>query len=371
MKRPILIYILQKEFKQIFRNKGMLPIMFIMPVVQLMVLSFAATFEMKDIKINIIDHDKSPASRQLISKFKGSRFYSIINYSDAYNISENDLKSNKADLILDIPQYFERDIIKEDASKVKLTINAINGSAAGLVSAYTMSIIKDFNKDLIVETLGKNIEMPIKTSTSYWYNPELNYKTYMVPGILVLLVSIISLFLSAMNIVREKEMGTIEQINVTPILKYQFVAGKLIPFWVIAMFELGLGLLLAKLIFSLPMLGSVGVVFSFAGIYILTLLGIGLFISTISETQQQAMFIAWFLMVIFILLSGLFTPVESMPQWAQNLNIVNPISYFVKVIRMVLLKGAGFKELGTEFLSMSVYAFIAITLAVRMYRKKS
>ena len=137
------------------------------------------------------------------------------------------------------------------------------------------------------------------------------------------------------------------------------------------MFELGLGLLLAKLIFSLPMLGSVGVVFSFAGIYILTLLGIGLFISTISETQQQAMFIAWFLMVIFILLSGLFTPVESMPQWAQNLNIVNPISYFVKVIRMVLLKGAGFKELGTEFLSMSVYAFIAITLAVRMYRKKS
>ena len=168
MKRPILIYILQKEFKQIFRNKGMLPIMFIMPVVQLMVLSFAATFEMKDIKINIIDKDKTPASRQLISKFKGSRFYSIINYSDAYNISENDLKSNKADLILDIPQYFERDIIKEDASKVKLTINAINGSAAGLVSAYTMSIIKDFNKDLIVETLGKNVEMPIKTSTSYW-----------------------------------------------------------------------------------------------------------------------------------------------------------------------------------------------------------
>ncbi len=371
MKRPILFFILQKEFKQIFRNKGMLPIMFIMPVVQLLILSFAATFEMKDIKINIVDNDKTPASRELISKFKGSKFYTIINYTDAYNVAENDLKSNKADVILQIPQYFEKNLIKENASKVKLTINAINGSAAGLVSAYTMSIIKEFNKAMIVETLGMNIEMPVKTNTSYWFNPELDYKTYMVPGILVLLVSIISLFLSSMNIVREKEMGTIEQINVTPILKYQFVAGKLIPFWIIAMFELAIGLTLAKLIFALPMLGNVSIIFLFAGLYILALLGLGLFISTISDTQQQAMFIAWFLMVVFILLSGLFTPVESMPLWAQNLNIINPISYFIKVMRMVLLKGAGLKELSTQFIAMAIYAFISITLAVRMYKKKS
>ena len=371
MKKPILLYILQKEFTQIFRNKGMLPVMFIMPVVQLLVLSFAATFEMKDIKINIIDNDKTPASRELVSKFKGSKFYTIVNYTDAYNVAETDLKTNKADIILQIPEYFEKNIVKEDAAKVKLTINAINGSAAGLVSAYTMSIIKDFNKDLIVETLGTKMEMPIKTNTSYWFNPELDYKTYMVPGILVLLVSIISLFLSSMNIVREKEMGTIEQINVTPILKYEFVAGKLIPFWIIAMFELAFGLLIAKLIFSLPMLGNVGVVFLFAGLYILALLGLGLFISTISDTQQQAMFIAWFLMVVFILLSGLFTPVESMPHWAQNLNIINPISYFIKVMRMVLLKGSGIKDLSTQFIGMSIYAVISISLAIRMYKKKN
>ncbi|MFZ4741812.1 MAG: ABC transporter permease, partial [Bacteroidales bacterium] len=250
-----ILFILQKEFTQIFRNKSMMPIMFVMPIVQLLVLSFAATFEMKNIKIHIVDMDKTPQSRAMISKFKGSKFYTIINYSDAYKIAENDLKTNKADVILQIPQYFERDLTKEDKASVQLTINAINGSAAGLINAYTFSIIKDFNRNILMDTYGQKLEMPIQTNSSFWYNPQLDYKTYMVPGILVLLVTIIGLFLSAMNVVREKEIGTIEQINVTPIHKYQFIAGKLIPFWIIAMFELAFGLLIAKLIFSLPILG--------------------------------------------------------------------------------------------------------------------
>jgi ABC-2 type transport system permease protein len=349
----------------------MLPIMFVMPIVQLLVLSFAATFEMKNIKIHIVDMDKTPQSRAMISKFKGSKFYSIINYADAYKIAENDLKTNKADVILQIPQYFERDLMKEDKASVQLTINAINGSAAGLIKAYTFSIIKDFNSNILMDNYGQKIEMPIQINSSFWYNPQLDYKTYMVPGILVLLVTIIGLFLSAMNVVREKEIGTIEQINVTPIHKYQFIAGKLIPFWFIAMFELAFGLLIAKLIFTLPVLGNVGIVFTVAAVYILAVLGIGLLISTITNTQQQAMFIAWFFMVVFLLMSGLFTPIESMPNWAQQINIINPIAYFIKVIRMVLLKGSGFSDILPEFFSLVVYAFAVLTLAVRLYKKRN
>jgi ABC-2 type transport system permease protein len=367
----IILYLLQKEFIQIFRNKSMLPIMFVMPIVQLLVLSFAATFEMKNIKINITDNDHSSTSRALISKFRGSPFYTVVNYSDAYKWAENDLKTNKADMILQIPQNFERELARENKAKLQLTINAINGSAAGLMNAYTFSIIRDFNRNLIIETYGTELDMPVQTSTLYWFNPELNYKTYMVPGILVLLVTIIGMFLSSMNVVREKEIGTIEQINVTPIHKYQFIAGKLIPFWIIAMFELAFGLLIAKIVFALPILGSLGVVFSVAAIYILVVLAIGLFVSTISNTQQQAMFIAWFFMLVFIMMSGLFTPVESMPVWARQFNTINPIAYFIKVMRMVLLKGSGFADILHEIFSLALYAIIVLTLAVNLYKKKN
>ena len=366
-----ILYLLQKEFIQIFRNKAMLPLMFVMPIIQLLVLSYAATFEMKNIKIHIIDMDKSSMSRALISKFNGSKFYTLANYSDAYKTAENDLKVNKADMVLQIPPHFERDLMRDDQAKLQMTINAINGSAAGLINAYSFSIIKEFNRNAIIETYGTPLEMPIKTTTSFWYNPQLDYKTYMVPGILVLLVTIIGLFLAAMNVVREKEIGTIEQINVTPIHKYQFIAGKLIPFWLIAMFELALGLLIAKIVFSLPVLGNVGIVFTVASVYIVAVLGIGLLISTITNTQQQAMFIAWFFMVIFLLMSGLFTPIESMPSWAQQLNIINPIAYFIKVMRMVLLKGSGLIDIMPQFLSLTVYALAVLTLAVSLYRKRN
>ncbi len=366
-----ILYLLQKEFIQIFRNKTMLPIIFVMPVMQLLILSYAATFEMKNIKLHITDRDQSSMSRSLISKFKASGFYTIVNYSDVYKIAENDLKVNKADMILQIPDHFERDLIRDDKAKLQITINAINGSAAGLINAYTFSIIKDFNRNVLIETYGTRLEMPIQTTTSYWYNPQLDYKTYMVPGILVLLITIIGMFLSSMNVVREKELGTIEQINVTPIHKYQFIAGKLIPFWVIAMFELAFGLLLAKIVFALPVLGNVGVVFAVAAVYILVVLALGLLISTLTNTQQQAMFIAWFFMVIFIMMSGLFTPVESMPVWAQKVNIINPVAYFIKVMRMVLLKGSGFADILHEIFSLAIYAIVVLLMAVGLYRKKN
>jgi ABC-2 type transport system permease protein len=224
-------------------------------------------------------------------------------------------------------------------------INAINGTAAGLINFYATSVISDFNKNLLSEQIyitPHKIPENINIIYSYWYNPELNYKIYMLPGILVILVTIIGMFLSALNLVREKEMGTIEQINVTPIKKYHFIIGKLLPFWFIALFELAFGLTVGKLLFNIPIVGSLPLLFGFASVYLLVVLGIGLFISTVSNTQQQVMFLCFFFMIIFILMSGLFTPTESMPEWAQQVNILNPFAYFMKVIRMILLKGSGF-----------------------------
>ncbi|MEZ5146503.1 MAG: ABC transporter permease [Bacteroidales bacterium] len=271
-----------------------------------------------------------------------------------------------------MPNGFEKNLVSGEVSDVQLLVNAINATVAGLTNAYSNYVIADFNKQMISENV--NIIQPVKLKSvdvtySYWYNPELNYKIYMLPGILVILITIIGAFLAALNIVREKEMGTIEQINVTPVQKFQFITGKLVPFWIIAMFELGFGLTLGKIIFDIPIVGNLGVLFGFAGVYLLVALGLGLLVSTMASTQQQVMFIIFFFLLTFIMMSGIFTPVESMPDWAQKVNIINPFAYFMRVIRMVLLKGSGFRDISREFFSLLIYAAIILSLAVWRYRK--
>ena len=217
----------------------------------------------------------------------------------------------------------------------------------------------------------KNIPMNIMSIPSFWYNKTLNYKTFMVPGILVLLVTMITLFLSGMNIVREKEIGTLEQMNVTPIKKHQFIIGKLFPFWILGMFLLTVGLLIARVLFNVPMVGSLGLMYFYTSIYILVILGMGLYISNYTDTQQQAMFIAWFFMVIFILMSGLFTPIESMPPWAQFLTDFNPIKYYVEVMRMVMPKGSSFIDILPQLIKTTIYAIVMNAMAVLSYKKTS
>jgi len=348
----------------------MLPIIFVIPVVQLLILAFAVTFEIKNINLVIVDMDHSVTSRQLVSKFSAPPFYHIKAYANSYMEAEEQLKTGKAHQILIIPSQFEHDLQKESKASAQLITNAIDGSAAAIMNAYGSSIILDYNKDILVDLSGGlDIKSPFDIRYSFWFNPQLNYKTYMVPGILVLLVTIIGMFLSSMNIVREKEMGTIEQINVSPVKKYQFVIGKLLPFWFIALFELGFGLTLARVVFDIPILGSLWLIFGVASVYLLAVLGIGLFISTIVNTQQQAMFLAWFLVVVFVMMSGLFTPVDSMPEWAQNINIINPIAYFIRIIRMIMLKGSQFQDILKPFMAITIYAVTSLTLAVWRYRK--
>ena len=366
-------YIIQKEFKQIFRNKAMLPLIFILPLIQLVILSNAATFEVKDIKFSYVDHDKTSFSRELIDKFKASTYFNVITDFSSNKIANEAMLKGEVDVVLEIPLYFERNLLKNKKASLSVNINAIDGAAAGVENVYINQIVQSFNKNALVELLQPSdmSSMPksILSIPSFWYNKTLNYKTFMVPGILVLLVTMITLFLSGMNIVREKEIGTLEQMNVTPIKKYQFIIGKLFPFWVLGMVLLTVGVVISKLIFDIPIVGSMLLMYVYSSIYILVILGMGLFISNYTDTQQQAMFIAWFFVVIFILMSGLFTPIESMPDWAQFLTEFNPIKYYVEVMRMVMLKGSGFNDILSPFIKTTIYAVIMNGLAVWSYKK--
>ncbi len=366
-----IVFILQKEFIQIFRNKTMLPLIFVLPVVQLLILVNAATLEMKNINLVVVNHDMSATSQQLVSGFEGSRFFKV-RYEQTENVALNALVDNSARAVLVIPAGFEKELIRENKGSVQLLVNAIDGMVAGLINVYAGNIISTFHQNLIVEWLNpaaQTTTLPIDISHRFWYNPNLTYSIYMVPGILVILVTVIGMFLTAINIVREKELGTIEQINVTPIKKYQFIIGKLIPFLIIALFELAFGLTLGRLVFGLPMLGSLWLLFLVAFVYLLVALGLGLLLSAISSTQQQVMFTIFFFLLMFILMSGIFTPTESMPQWAHTINIINPFKYFMQANRMILLKGSGLQDVAGELRALSIYAAIALGFAVWRYRK--
>ncbi len=351
----------------------MLPIIIIVPVVQLIILVHAATMEMKHIELYVVDKDLSASSKKLINKFSGSPFFIISDIGFSINEAESAMKKNKTDVILNIPPDFERSLLSGNSSDLQLLIDGINGMKAGLINAYASAVITGFSNQIFkeqgMEALVNTGMKTINTKYSFWYNTMLNFKFYMVPGILVILVSMIGLFLTALNIVREKETGTIEQINVTPVKKYQLLAGKLVPFWIIALFELGFGLILGKILFKIPVEGSIVLLFSFAGVFLLAVLGIGLLISTMANTQQQVMFMVFFFMLTFILMSGIFTPEESMPYWAQKVNLLNPFSYFMRVIRMILLKGSGFKDILRDFTAITIYSILILSTAIWRYRK--
>ncbi len=369
----ILLYILQKEFIQVFRNRMMLPIIFLMPIFQLIILVYAATFEVKRVDVAVVDYDRSSLSVELINRIEHNPIFRIDYYLDTQKEAENMMQRNKADIALIIPNNFDKKLNIGANPDIQMLADAIVGNAAQLGSAYLSAIIMDFNKDVLVRKSAGLVAPTnqISISPSYWYNEQLNYKIYMAPGILVVLITIVGMLLGSINLVREKELGTIEQINVTPVKKWQFIAGKLLPFLIIGIFELCFGLGLAHLLFDMPIRGNFFSLLLGASIYLTLLLSIGLFFSTISETQQQIAFIGFFCLIVFIMLSGLLTPVESMPAWAQYLNRINPLYYFVRILRGIILKGATLSDLRQELIVLSIFAIGMFTLAIRLYKKRS
>lgn len=367
-----ILYILQKEFIQILRNKTILRMILILPVMQMLILVFAATNDLKTVNVYVVDKDLSTASRKMIDKFEASPFFRIRETGFSDDQAEDALKRENVDLVISIPQKFEADLRRDDKAEVQLLINAINQSKAELIYNYSGNILQGFNRNLIADWKGLpefNPPKKITVDQNFWFNAELDYKWYMAPGILSILVTIVGMFLSGMNLVREKELGTTEQLNVTPIKKYQFILGKLIPFVFIALFDLAFGLVIARFVFDLPIVGNLPLLFGFATLYLIGALGLGLFISTLADTQQQVMFVSYFFLMIFILMGGVFTAVENMPALAQKFDHLNPIYYFIRIMRNVILKGSGFMDLLPEFISLSVIGVTFLSLAIWRYRK--
>ncbi|MCW3107132.1 MAG: transporter permease [Segetibacter sp.] len=367
-------FLLQKEFKQVFRDPAILRIIFIMPVMQLLLLPWAADYEVKNIKLVVVDHDHSDYSRQFITKVTASGYFLLDSYTSSYNQASQQIADDKADIAIEIPAHFEKDLVKESEASLFLAVNAINGVKAVLGAAYLQSIINDYNNEIRT----KWIQMPrlspepvIDVVTANWFNPLMNYKWFMVPGILVVLVTMVGSFLASLNIVKEKEIGTIEQINVTPVKKYHFILGKLIPFWILGLIILSIGLLISWLAYGIVPLGSLFTIYVFAAAYLLAVLGLGLLVSTFCSTQQQAMLISFFMMMIFILLGGLYTPIESMPVWAQWITKFNPVTYFIEVMRLVILKGSSLADIQSQIGIILLFAVLLNSWAVINYRKRA
>lgn len=372
------------EVLHVLRDRATLAQVIAVPVVQLIVLANAATFSIRQTPAYVVDQDHTVASRGLVDRLAASGRFRITGASGSADLANDAMLTGATTLVMTIPAEFEQSLVRTGSATVQLWVNAEKGSAAGIVQSYATRILSAYATELgatlrpsrlTVRAASRAEPVPgrsqIEVRGRSWYNPTQNYKHYMVPGILVALVTLISTMLTAQNIAREKELGTLEQLNVTPITRGQFIAAKLLPFWVLALIDLTLGLLVARFIFGVPMRGSVLLLYGAAAAYLVVTLGVGLLISTRVDTQQQAMFVTFFIMMIYLLMSGLFTPVDSMPRWVQVAAEFNPVKHFVSIARAILIKGAGLAEIAKPLVILVVFAVGFFSLAVRQYSKRA
>lgn len=372
----MLKFLIEKEFKQIFRDSFLPKMILAMPLMMMFLFPWAANQEVKDVKLSVVDNDHSTYSERLVQKIASSGYFKIENVSATNTEAISSIESGQADIIFEIQDEFERNMVNEGIGHVMISANSVNGTKGSLGSSYLSSILTDYSGELRSEYGGQTVnaaaEIPsFSVMPQYKFNPHLDYKVFMVPALMVMLLTMLCGFLPALNIVGEKEAGTIEQMNVTPVKKLVFVLAKLIPYWAIGFIVLSICMGLAALVYGLFPVGSLLTIFLFATIYILVVSGMGLVISNYSDTMQQAMFVMFFFMMILLLMSGLFTPVASMPQWAQAITTINPLKYFMQVMRLVYLKGSAFGELIPQFFTLCGFAVVLNTWAVFSYKKSN
>jgi ABC-2 type transport system permease protein len=327
----------------------------------------------------VVDEDRSATSRGLVDRMRAAGRFRLVQATPSAERADEAMMRREAAVILHIPREFERDLVRTHVAPVQLVLNAEDGAAAGVTLSYAQRIVAEYASELAatlrLSTVDGRGPVPgqgrLDVRARGWYNPDLDYRFYMVPGILVQLVTMVGTLLTAINIVREKELGTLEQLNVTPVTRGQFIAAKLIPLWSLGLVALTIGMVVARLAFHVPMRGSVLLVFGTASIYLLAALGVGLLVSTMVSTQQQAMFVTFFIVLVYLLMSGLFTPVRSMPTWAQWIAQANPVMHFIEIMRAVMLRGAGLSEIARSLAILSAIAIGVFSLSVRQYAKRA
>lgn len=366
----ILKYLIEKEFKQFRRNAFMPRLAIMFPLFIILIFPWVATFEVRDISVTVIDNDATTTSQRLISKIKGSNYFILQNVVNDYDAAITDIESSKSDIILAIPSDFEKNIFTNRGTDIQISANSVNGIKGGIGSGYMNSIINEYIAQIFNEQ-GLKITPQIEISLQNKFNPSLDYKLFMIPALMTTVLIMLCGFLPALNIVSEKEIGTIEQINVTPVSKTSFILAKLIPYWLMGFVVLSICFILSWIVYGYIPRGSFFSIYLAATLFILVMSGMGLIISNHSSTMQQAMFVMFFFVMIFILMSGLFTPVKSMPNWAQNVATFIPPRYFINIMRSVYLKGATLTDNIFNYAALSLFAIIINIWAIISYRKQS
>jgi ABC-2 type transport system permease protein len=371
-----IIEFIKKEFLQFKRDPKMFALILLAPVIQLTFLGFAANLDVKLVRTIVFDQDRSATSRDFIERFSSSGYFDIEKYVTSYDQITEAIDAGDAILALVIPDNFEKNIYSRRTASVQAIFNGSDGNTAGIVAGYSQNIVSSYSQNITVNFLNRSGQklssLPvISPEIRVWYNPELKTRNFMVPGIFGLLLSLITLILTSLAVVKEKEIGTMEQLIVTPLKPNQIIIGKLVPFVVLAFTAVIIILVSMWFIFGIPVKGELWFLFFSSLLYILSTLGLGLFVSTISKTQQQAMMISIFaVMMPMIFLSGFAFPIENMPKSIQYISYIVPLRYFNDIIRGVILKGLGFADLWINALFLFVMGIVILFLSSMRFKSR-
>lgn len=367
-----IIALLKKEFGQLFKDRRLLPIVFIAPVLQLTFLGFAASLDVKNISMVLCDLDKSAQSRSFVQTFTNSGYFTIEYATEDYRSIQGYVDNNKVIMALVIPPKFGDKVLRREPAKIQVILDGSEGNTAAITLGYINQIIVRASTQILTEVLGGRITTGrVDAEVRAWYNPSLKSRNFMVPGVLVLILLITTTNLTAMAIVKEKEVGTLEQIMVTPIRSYELILGKLIPFTIVGMTNVCVVITVMVFGFDIPIKGSVVLLFALSGTFLLTTLGVGLFVSTISKTQQQAMMTAVFFVVMpMMYISGFVFPIENMPKPLQILSLGIPMRYYLVIIRSIIIKGVGLRSLWAPALVLFAMGCTILIASALRFRKK-
>lgn len=368
-------HIIRKEFIQLRRDPKLIPILFIAPLLQLLLLGFAANLDVKDIPTVVCDQDRTAASRALVSRFMNSGYFALAGTVGTPGEIDLFMEKGEASVAIVVPRGFANDLSAGTPATVGVIVDGSESQSATIGASMVSMIVSQHAQGLVSGVLDRLRAIgvrPVRVNPEVrvWYNPELRSRNFMVPGVLGLVLMVMTMMLTSMAIVREKEMGTMEQLVVTPIRPFELLAGKLLPFLIIGVVDVALIISLIHFLFRVPMRGSVFLLFGLSLVFMLTTLGLGLFISTVSNNQQQAMLTAVFFMMPMIMFSGFAFPIENMPKVVQALTYIVPLRYYFVIVRGIYLKGVGLHELWVQGLAMLAFGIVILTLSVLRFRKK-
>lgn len=372
MNTSILKILLKKEFLLLRRNPFIPKVMIMLPVMVMLVIPLVANLDIRHANVAVVDYDHSMLSRRIASDINGTDILRISDYCNTHSEAMRKIEEGKADVIMTIPADYSRDIEIGKMPKIQVQSNGVNATIGMLAGQYVaQSVVLSLKSHAAATGSLTQSLQPTQIAILECYNPTMNFRNFMIPGLMVMLILIICGFLPALNIVDEKETGTIEAMNVTPIGKFTFVLSKLIPFWLIGMLVITVGIIIGWLVYGLKPAGNIWEIYFVSILFTLVMSGLGITIANGSSTMLQSVFVMFAVIMIFQLMSGLFTPVSSMPEWAQYIAAILPPRYYIEIMRGIYLKGAGISDMLPQFCILTAFAVIFCLLAAFTYRKRS